>query len=191
MSEVIYFEWDMASVEETEQALAEVAAYIENVELPLLSARQFAIDDMREHFDTETDPYGAPWAPLSEKYAKAKSAAGYEEGILVREGNLREAATSEDAWTIVGNDLVFDANALPTKDGVNYGLVHQGGSGRIPQREFIGLSNKAEIKITALFERWYDNAALLYIRPSGVVQTRVPTGRGAETRFGPKFMAEF
>jgi phage gpG-like protein len=188
---VIYSEWEPRPAE-IEQALASVAAYVENVELPLLGARRIAMRDMRQHFDDSMDPDGRPWVELSDEYAAQKQMDGYGQQILIRETHLVEAATSEGTWDIIGEDLVFNANMLPTSEtsGRNYGLAHQEGI-NVPQRAFIGLSDEAEAEITALFDQWYDNAGLLYIRPSGVIQTRVPTGRGRETVFGPKFAPEF
>ena len=186
---VLYFEWEPRPAE-IEQALATVADYVENVELPLLGARRIGMEDMQRHFETESDPDGRGWKELSEDYADWKDNEGYgDEPLLVLRDRLRPAAVSEEAWLIVGEDLVFNADALPMSEGKvpeNYGLVHQFGSSTTPRRSFIGLSDRAEAEIIALFDQWYDDAGLLYIRPSGVAQHRAPSGR-----FGPKFTSEF
>lgn len=163
--------------------LLRVGGYLSNIAAPLEEARQIAIRDTERHFDTETDPDGEPWEKLAHQgnrnvysYWDYKvNVQGYPDKILEREGYLKHAATSQAAWLIVSDSLVFDPFVLPKDDGFNYGEFHQrGSSGRtvtfegegeedsfsltshvVPARPFIGLSYEAVAEIEAVFTNWF------------------------------------
>jgi phage gpG-like protein len=208
MSELVtFYEWE-PNPEEVAQALEAVANYVEDTRVPLVASREIARRDMQEHFDTETDPDGMAWAPLDDLYVEGKITQGYSEQILQRTQDLMHAATSEEAWDVFSDTLVFNADVLPRSDdkyNVNYGLVHQAGKsavmgphgrpeGGLPARPFIGLSDQAEAEIIEVFDVWYEEgASRIYIQPTtGTIQRRMPAGSGAGGQFAkPGFMPEF
>lgn len=151
-----------------------VAGYLAATQIPLEASREIAIRDTKEHFETQTDPDGVPWPELDEDYRHYKvDVQGYPEDILVRTGMMMDAATSHDAWIIVGEVLVFDPFVLPKDEGFTYGVVHQQGGSNfdvlekagekyakdvtvgLPPRPFIGLSDEAMADITAEMESWF------------------------------------
>lgn len=173
--------------------LMRVGGYLNNTSAPLLEAREIARHDTQHHFDTETDPDGEPWAKLKHQgetefysYWDYKvNVQGYPDKILEREGYLKQAATSQDAWLIVSDSLVFDPFVLPKDDGFNYGAFHQEGSegktvtfdpgeetelsltfGEMPARPFIGLSYEAVAEIEAVFTNWFADYEEVFNAPT-------------------------
>lgn len=186
---------------EVEAALVSVANYYENLASPLRASARVARLDIKNNFDTESDPTGIPWFPLNSKYSKWKESHGYDDRILRMEGHLEEAATSPDAfhWDDLGveGELWYSTENLP-----KYWYVHQVGSprdnpgfrsfeeiqtgagkgGNIPQRAFIGLSAEAEAAIFDVFDVWFfAGASNVVVSGSGVLQKRTAGGR-----FGPR-----
>jgi hypothetical protein len=166
-----------------------VGGYLSNISAPLEEARQIAIRDTRQHFETETDPDGDPWEKLKHQgdrdyfsYWDYKvNAQGYPDKILEREGHLRAAATEQSSWLIVSDSLVFDPFVLPKDDGFNYGAFHQrGGEGKtvtfdddtsfttdaMPARPFIGLSYEAVAEIEAVFTNWFADYEEVFDAPA-------------------------
>lgn len=203
-------EIDTESFEEAAVALYELSLYIESVDLPIRGARRIAMEDMKERFETETDPGGGKWFALDPDYAARKEREiGFEHPILTRDGDLKDAATSQEAWSISGHSLFFNTNVLP-----EYWRVHQEGSegfsatfvqvgtgksellrtsgegdANLPPRPFIGLSQEAEDKILELFDIWFSEGLELAtkkfaISSAGTLHARTPQGRfGARIPF--------
>lgn len=170
--------------------LMRVGGYLNNISVPLAEARQIAMRDTQRHFDTETDPDGEPWEKLKRQgdrnvfsYWDYKvNAQGYPDKILQREQHLMHSATSQDAWVIVSDSLVFDPFVLPKDDGFNYGAFHQRGSegttvtfaeddfsvtsGEMPARPFIGLSYEAVAEIEAVFTGWFADYEEVFNAPA-------------------------
>lgn len=114
-----------------EVEILNIASNFDDWSVPLHAAKEALIESTQAHFDSKSDPYGDKWQSLSDRYAQEKRNAGYDpEAILVREGNLEKAATSEDAWFVAENSIFFNVDALPRnpEDGVNYGAAHQSGT---------------------------------------------------------------
>lgn len=205
--------WEEGDPDEVARDLLKVSHYLDDTSLPLLAARRIAIQDTRDHFDQERDPDGQDWVPLSDAYLASKLAQGYPEDILHREGHLEDAATSEQAWLITENSLVFNSAVLPS-----YGLIHQDGSdaggfggrfdaasggfmhatshfnagkrsqeigrgGALPQRRFIGLSEEALGEIAFVFDLWADEAVNIMIQPETALFPGLVMTRGAGGRF--------
>lgn len=113
-----------------EADIIKIADSFDNWAVPLQETRELLIEDTREHFKQERDPDGRKWIPLEAEYALEKQKAVGEMPILQREGRLYEAATSEEAWLITEDAVVFNPEVLPTNDeGHNYGAINQAGSG--------------------------------------------------------------
>jgi phage gpG-like protein len=169
--------------------LMRVGGYLNNIGSPLAQAREIARHDTQQRFDTETDPDGEPWAKLKNQGDRDKfsywdykvNAQGYPDKILHRKGELVKGATSEEAWLIVSDALIFDPKALPLDDGFNYGAFHQrGGEGKtvtfsdntsittdeMPARPFIGLSYEAVAEIEGVFTNWFADYIEVFDAPT-------------------------
>jgi phage gpG-like protein len=197
-------EIDDLSFEEAAVRLNELALYIDNVDLPLRGAKRIARDDMKDRFESETAPDGTRWFELDPTYSERKERAVGSKPILTREGALKKAATSEEAWSISGESLFFNTSSLP-----EYWRVHQQGSEgfgvtfvkiiehtelvrtpsegdqNIPPRPFIGLSSEAEGKILELFDIWFSEGLAqaskkFAISSVGTLHARTPQGRFGE-----------
>lgn len=208
VSILITEEWNGA-LDEAAQSLMTVAQLLDNVELPILASRRIAMEDMDKRFQTETDPDGTPWIPLTEDYLEQKQKDGYPDDILTRTGEM--AAAADEAFIVTENALIFDSSAMPF-----YAMIHQDGSdpygvagtrteqgtfvpsasedvaggvgkgNALPQRKWIGLSEEAEAEIAYVFDLWFDEATSIAIQPEGalfpgLVQQRTPSGQ-----FGPR-----
>jgi hypothetical protein len=190
----LYGDWVPGDDPETvSEEMLGLAGYLENTAVPLLFAREYAIADTRERFETETDPSGTPWIDLDPDYLEEKIAAGKPaDQILVRDGFLEQAATSEAAWLISDELLVFNPSVLPfygayhqtgtgdnatiaafrakkeewrSKNAGSKGGKHLGGMGRgqnLPRRAFIGLSEGAVGLIFAEFDEWFQEGVDYY-----------------------------
>src|SRR6266576_1425424 len=178
----LYGDWVPGhSPEDAAQVLLNVAGYLGAVQVPMEEARQIAIDDTKERFDTETAPDGEPWEDLEAGYRHYKvEVEGYPDMILQRTEILKDVAASAHAWLVIGPTLVFDPFVLPKDACFNYGAFHQKGGtgttskaryvtgeefeggqvrlGGVPARPFIGLSDSAVAKIAETFSLWADGA---------------------------------
>ncbi len=168
-----YFEYDTSDLDAASIAMYRFADYIEDEDV-LQGAKRIAMDDMAERFDTQIDPFGIHWKPLSINYQVSKAEAGYQvPPILTRTGALRDAATDEGAWSVTGESVWFNTSDLP-----GYWEAHEKGSGPVtrfknidgrdiesgehgglPQRRFIGLSNMAREEIDMLVGAWVNAGA--------------------------------
>lgn len=200
-------EVDALSFEQASIALSQLAAYVDNVDLPLRAVKRIAQEDMKERFETETAPDGSKWFELSPSYAEKKEAAvGFAHPILTREGDLKEAATSEGAWSVSGESVWFSTADLP-----EYWAVHQfgssdfgatyhatanpegessftGGEQNIPPRPFIGLSEKGEDRVLELFDIWFSNGLAKATRSFAVSSVGTLHVRTSLGRFGERIM---
>lgn len=203
----INIQLDEQSREDAILTLLDIADEFDDASRVMLAAESIAIEDMEEHFDQEKDPDGNPWMALTADYEKWKMSVGGIDKILQFRGPLKRAATSPDAWLVTEDALMFNTSVLP-----EYGTLHQTGFGHesdwhyrerdgtqtqkslgigrgnaLPSRPFIGLSVRAEERINAVFDVWFEQATSgIYIRESGVAQRRGASGRGNAGSFGPK-----
>lgn len=161
--------------------LFKLANDLEDWTEPLTEAREAFIYSTELHFETQSDPYGRQWTALDEQYLKNKLAAGYPEDILVRTGELKNAATSQDAWQITERDIIFNTETVPFYGGIHQtgtasedisrvlhkmrtgqdltsedlGVNIGGGRGNnLPQRMFIGADEDTISEIEEIFVRW-------------------------------------
>lgn len=201
--------WD-TDLNEVAQALMAVESALSDVELPLLAARRVAMEDMGKRFETQTDPDGTPWIPLTEDYLDQKERDGYPEDILTRTGTMRDAAMADEAWVLTENAVVFDSSAIPF-----YAMIHQDGSdpfgvggtrteqgtfvpsvsaqgdvlgigkgNALPQRKWIGMSEEAEAQIAFYFEEWFEGATAIAIQPGGALFPGMVQERLSSGQFG-------
>ena len=198
-------EVDTLSFEAAAVALSRLAMYIENVEIPLRTAKEIARHDMIERFESETAPDGTQWFALDPEYAKRKlHDKGFEHPILTYSKDLKTKATSEAAWTVTGESIWYNTTHLPP-----YWRVHQEGSEgfgvkfvkvkdesvlmrtsgegdqNLPPRPFIGLSAEAEGKILEAFDIWFSSGLAktsqsYFVSSAGVLHYRTPQGRIGE-----------
>lgn len=140
---------------------------LEDRSAPLALSRQIAIDDMRDHFMSETSPDGAKWEDWAESYEPYASQ--HNAGILRQTQALFGAAVSPAAYPVTDDAVFFSTAGLP-----EYGIYHQFGAERthasaidliesgfeyagntLPARPFIGISSAAELEIIQVFDQWF------------------------------------
>lgn len=172
------------------RSIEAVAVALEDRVPPLIAASEEVQSDIRYRFDTETDPSGDRWEEWSENYRPIAEA--YPNiGILQQTGELADVASSSEATVITHDTVFYKTSALPS-----YGLEHEFGNDRLPQRSFLGVSDEAAIKILGLFGEWFEGAISLYptatgkIAPrhsihgaGGLFVSRSSVGRGALPKF--------
>lgn len=86
-----------------------------------------------EHFRTQSAPDGTPWPPLSDRTVKRKK----HDRILFQTGRLRSSLIGNTSDTVRavserGQGLLFGT-------AVEYAGFHDKGSGRLPQRQHVGM----------------------------------------------------
>lgn len=156
---------------EASGAMFQLAGWLEDVSVPLNSAKEIARHDMEQRFVRQVDPNGKPWAPLSDNYVLEKMRDGFPIlPILTRTTDLRTKATDRSAWFVAGDTVYFNTANLPpywaahqqrggrlpwVEDKVSKsGLEFREVKGGMPQRAFIGLSEDAEKQILVMMDQW-------------------------------------
>jgi phage virion morphogenesis protein len=107
----------------------------------------------RKNFDSEAEPEGRKWAPLSPRYAIAKGKKKNAlRGILTLTGTLRDT-------------ISYEANSDSVRVGSNriYAPIHQlggragrGGKSRIPARPFLGLNDGDRANILGILRQYLE-----------------------------------
>lgn len=153
-----------------------VAQALQSKIRPLTESSIVAQQDIRERFDTETDPHGNKWQEWSPNYAPValgetpgKGGQFPNIGILQRTGELADVASSSQAIRISNDTVFYETHQLP-----NYGLLHETGNPEtnLPQRQFLGLSEEANVAIFAAWADWFDGAVDMFVSPSGKLSFR-------------------
>jgi len=151
-------------------SMMNVATALENRAVPLAAASEAVQMDIRERFETETDPQGNKWQPWADSYAHYASIFP-NKGILHQTGALEEAATSSEAIQFTHNSVFYRTGNLPS-----HGLEHETGNldrePPLPQRSFLGLSDEARGVIIGNFYEWFDGAINLFVTSRGMVGRR-------------------
>lgn len=160
-------------------SMLDVAAGLENPLVPLAEAGEILQADIRQRFETETDPSENPWEPLSWRYIMWKPGQGQRPinprrrtGTTLKDTkDLMEAATSDDTILIRGDTLFYQLGLLP-----EYGIAHDTGleerQNPLPQRQFIGLSEEAKDVIEVSFDQWFIGNINLYPTSTGKLGQR-------------------
>lgn len=109
-----------------EQALLNLANAVGDMTEPLSEAREVFRENTRIRFEEENDPQGVRWAALDPDYAgsRKKQSSAHPNDILRLTGELADKATSEAAWIIGEQEILFNSAVLPP-----YGEYHQRGTG--------------------------------------------------------------
>lgn len=128
------------------------AAGIKSLREPLKnSIQQVIAPSIRERFDVG----GPGWEPLSESRLMQKEAQGLPEDTLIAHGTLRRVAGQLSIWKIEGGYGSGEAQAYVTGlPGAEYGVIHDAGGERMPQREFLYVAPEDEDKIEEVFDKF-------------------------------------
>lgn len=193
---IISFDW-FPEPEVVAARIMELSGYLENFIPPLEASKGVAKADMQNHFDTETSPEGEPWAALNKEYVQ-KRRGGAAHPILQLSGAMHDAAVSDSAYMIDGNDLFINTGGFPDywvyhefgreemagwdvwvkQVSATLGVDIQSGGGEMPARPFVGVSFEAQLQILEIFDAWFDGAVSgFYVHPGGTVQKRSLTGQ--------------
>ena len=116
-------------------ALVKKAASIDQ---PIRKATLFMERETKLNFARETDPDGQPWTALSAATLRYKRT----NAILRETSTLANSVTGES-----------NGNIGRVRVGTDYGIFHQTGTRKMPQRKIIGISESRHIpKIEKIFE---------------------------------------
>lgn len=110
--------------------------------LDKVSAEMFT--DVQDHFSKEVGPKNSKWPELSDKTLARRRKEGKGAKILQDTGRLKNSFSHSANKTSAV--LINDA----TNKGDLYGAKHNFGLGRMPKREFMYLSDKAERNIISM-----------------------------------------
>ncbi len=109
-----------------------------SIDKPIREATLFMERETKLNFARETDPDGNPWSALSPSTLKYKRT----NSILRETGTLANSVAGESNGTVGRVRISSD-----------YGIWHQTGTSRMPQRKIIGISESRHIpKIEKIFE---------------------------------------
>lgn len=112
-----------------------------NIDKPIRKATMFMERETKLNFVRETDPDGNPWSALSASTLRTKRT----NAILRKTGALASSVAGES-----------NGNIGRVRVSTNYGLYHQTGTSRMPQRKIIGISESRHVpKIEKIFERHF------------------------------------
>ena len=114
--------------------LAETEARTRNWRPALNEAALFLERETRQNFLKQQDPDGNPWKPLAESTLKSKLRRRAPRAIL------------RDTSTLVSGIAARPASrnqvSVETTAGAEYGIWHQLGTRRMPQRRYMGFSQR-------------------------------------------------
>lgn len=117
----------------------------------IISANVFR--DIMAHFDQEEGPGGESWAGWSEIYSEHMAKTGRAGNkILQDRGRLRQSFTPTNYKTVTGGVVFY--NAARTSEGFPYAAAHNEGGRKLPQREFMWLSEVAMEEIADAALTW-------------------------------------
>lgn len=111
-----------------------ITGRIKNVIPPLALFAKKKAADIQKQFDTNSDPEGRPWAPLSPKTIALKKQ--NRDKILTHYGPMRKSIKVE----VVQEGLRLTA-------GVPYAKFHQSGTRRMPQRVILAITEKDKVRL--------------------------------------------
>ena len=105
---------------------------------------------MSKQFGTEGTYGSGGWAPLSPNYAEWKARNYPGARILERTGLLRDSLEGANPYTI--REIRPLEMTVGTK--VPYGIFHQRGTKKMPQRKIINLTEADKTRWTKIFHKW-------------------------------------
>lgn len=142
MAELIAFDWDpMPTIVAAEYDTLGLA--VQSFEKPLKrSVAEVMAPSIAQNFAVGGRPR---WAPLANYTIEKKGGGGR---ILVRTGALAASASSPGSWSV--------SSDTATMDGVpqDYGIYHQTGTSKMPQREWAVIQDEDADKTEEIFDEW-------------------------------------
>jgi phage gpG-like protein len=146
MSEIMFTEFDNREVQDflegMQTRLKEVKGGVKKY-AGLLSVIVF--QDVTSHFKKEEGEKG-PWKKWSSSYQKSMEKRGKAGNKILQDtGRLRQNFKPTDFKTSAGGITWF--NDAVTSNGYPYAKGHDEGDGKLPQREFMWLSEKGRTRI--------------------------------------------
>jgi phage virion morphogenesis protein len=114
-----------------QEAIQRFLSFSENPTPTLVAIGDYLEESTLRRFDEQVDPDGVPWAPLAPSTIAAKQRKGQSSNILVATGATRASIN----YQIVGNSIEVSA-------GTEQAPFLQEGTGDMPARVFLGLSDQ-------------------------------------------------
>ena len=106
------------------------------------------VDSTQERFNTQTDPDGNPWKPLSPGYIKRKKK--NQDLILTLNGYLRKYIAHQ---VLSANEVVWGSNRIYAAIH-NWGGDGSGNNGTMPKRQYLGVSADDNTEAIAIVQDW-------------------------------------
>lgn len=107
--------------------------------------------DVMDHFDKERGPSGG-WQAWSKSYREHMSKIGKGGNRILQDtGRLRQSFTP-DNFRAQSDGILFYNNAKV--NGFPYGLAHDQGGKKLPQRKFMWLSDKGMNSVVEVVNNW-------------------------------------
>lgn len=135
------------TLKEFSRRLVRLADKIGDMREPFADIAEATIDDVERRIDRGVDQSGAAFAPLSEKYAKRKAKKFPGKPILKRTNHM-----------VAGANISTHINrqSVRIRYESEYAAYHQDGTGKMPKREFAGVSAEAEREADRIIESFVD-----------------------------------
>lgn len=140
----VYIEWHPSPLLISEQ-LNELATLLEDMHVPLAASVEVVGRDFLQKFEEQ----GPGWAPWAESYAQY--AAAHNQGILWQSGSLGESMDDPSNYLIAGNALFWTGGGAPY-----YWIFHHEGTVKMPQRDWIDVSEGLATELEAIFGKYVD-----------------------------------
>lgn len=121
------------------EALRRVGADLSDFSRPMAEYTTYLERETRLNFAREQDPEGKRWAEL-----KPSTLARKQSGAILRETSTLVNSISSRS----------DRTSGTVEAGTDYALPLQRGTGRMPARQFMGVSEPQEQAGQRIFERW-------------------------------------
>ena len=142
---------ELTGLDNAERRLRALVAAGHDLTPAMRDIGEYLVRSTKERFADETDPVGAPWAPLSEhtKRRKRRNAGR----VLTRDGHLGGTIAFQAGPTSVevGSPLIYAGTHQFGAEKGSFGSTAKGRPipwGDIPAREFLGLSEPDRDELT-------------------------------------------
>lgn len=144
---------DLPGLDTAERRLGALAAAGRDLTPLMRDIGEYLLRSTRERFETERDPDGRPWKPLSETTRRRKRR--NKDRILTQDGFLGGTLNyrASPAELLFGSPQVYAGVHQFGAPKGSFGRTSKGSPipwGDIPAREFLGLSDADGVEITGL-----------------------------------------
>lgn len=126
-----------------QQMLQQLQNRLGDLTKPMTSIGEYLLTVTDQRFETETDPDGVPWKPLSPYTLRLKRELGLLPNILQATGAMKRSIT-----------YAADLDSVRVGTDVSYAPKHQFGLEGLPQRAFLGVSEADEAVILGILEEY-------------------------------------